>query len=109
MQTDGFVEEGPGVSERWHVIKGVPIAVLLVLIVQTGGGIWFLAQLTSKVDYAVATLQQFQSERYTRDDARHDRELLMQMVDSLRQRDTDHDRRLAILEEFQTGRRLKAQ
>lgn len=78
-------------QEKWHVGKEVPIAVLFTLVVQTGGGIWWLAQVSSKIDYAIATMQEFKAERYTRDDARRDRELASQ-------RDAEHDRRLAAIE-----------
>lgn len=78
-------------QEKWHVGKEVPIAVLFTLVVQTGGGIWWLAQVSSKIDYAVSTMQEFKAERYTRDDARRDRELAQQ-------RDAEHDRRLAAIE-----------
>lgn len=78
-------------QEKWHVGKEVPIAVLFTLVVQTGGGIWWLAQVSSKIDYAIATMQEFKAERYTRDDARRDRELAAQ-------RDAEHDRRLAAIE-----------
>ena len=78
-------------QEKWHVGKEVPLAVLLTLMVQTGGGIWWLAQVSSKIDYAIATMQEFKAERYTRDDARRDRELAAQ-------RDAEHDRRLAAIE-----------
>ena len=78
-------------QEKWHVGKEVPIAVLFTLVVQTGGGIWWLAQVSSKIDYAIATMQEFKAERYTRDDARRDRELAAQ-------RDAEHDRRLASIE-----------
>jgi len=79
--------------ERWHLGKEIPLAVLVVLLIQTGGGIWWLAQLGSKLDSAVATIQEFKAERYTRDDARRDAELT-------RQRDADNERRITELEAF---------
>lgn len=78
-------------EERWHVGKEIPLAVLFTLIVQTGGGIWWLAQVSSKIDHAISTIQEFKVERYTKDDGRRDRELAQQ-------RDAEHDRRLAAIE-----------
>ena len=93
-------------NEKWHVGKEIPLAVLFTLMVQTGGGIWWLAQVSSKIDYAVATLQLFQSERYTREDARRDKEIMLQIVETQRQRDIEHERRLVELES-KAGRGLK--
>ena len=76
---------------KWHVDKQVLIAVLFTLMVQTGGGIWWLAQVSSKIDYAIAAMQEFKAERYTREDARRDRELVQQ-------RDLEHERRLTSIE-----------
>lgn len=84
--------------DRWHVGKEVPIAVLLTLVVQTAGGIWWLAQLSAKIDAAITTLAEFRVERYTREDARRDRELMMAVIEQQRQRDQDLERRTALIE-----------
>lgn len=78
-------------QQRWHVGKEVPLALMLTLALQTAGGVWWAASVSAKLDYAIATMDQFSRERYTREDARRDRELLMQ-------RDAEHDRRLAEIE-----------
>lgn len=88
---DGTERREPERNERWHIGKEIPLAVLVVLLIQTGGGIWWLAQLGGKLDFAVATIQEFKAERYTRDDARRDFELA-------RQRDGDAERRIADIE-----------
>lgn len=89
------------IEDRWHVGKEIPLAVLFTLVIQTGGGVWWLAQVSSKIDYAIVTMQEFKAERYTRDDARRDRELASQ-------RDAEHDRRLANLEaSLEALKRLK--
>ena len=87
-------------NEKWHVGKEIPLAVLFTLMIQTGGGIWWLAQVSSKIDYAISTLQTFQAERYTREDARRDKELMLQIVETMRQRDSEHERRLDALDNF---------
>ena len=92
---DGVDRRSP---ERWHVGKEVPIAVLFTLVVQTGGGIWWLAQLSAKIDSAISTLAEFRIERYTREDARRDLELVMAVIEQQRQRDQDLERRMALVE-----------
>ena len=85
-------------ADRWHVGKEVPIALLIAVLVQTGGGIWWLAQLSAKIDNAVATLSEFRIERYTREDARRDRELIITLLEQQKQRDADNERRITSLE-----------
>jgi hypothetical protein len=100
-------EEASPKREQWHVEKGVPLAVLFTLIVQTGGGIWWLAQVSSKIDYAVQTLQTFQNERYTKEDGRHDREYLTQSLTPLQQKDAEFERRIQLLEDARNLRGLR--
>lgn len=85
-------------SGRWHVGKEVPIAVLFALVIQTAGGIWWLAQLSAKIDYAIGALSEFRVERYTREDARRDRELLVTLIEQVKQRDIEHERRMTAIE-----------
>lgn len=79
------------------------------VVLQTAGGIWWFAQLSSKIDSAVVTIGEFKTERYTREDARRDRELLDQkfiQVQSMMEQkflqeqttDREIDRRLNLLE-----------
>ena len=95
---DDVPEERRRKTDAWHVGKEIPLAVLVVLIFQTVGVVWSISQMAAKLDYAVSTLQTFQSERYTREDARHDRELWMAKFETMTQKDIDHDRRLTSLE-----------
>lgn len=74
------VNEGWDGSDRrdhpkWHVGREIPIALIFTIVIQTGAGIWFMSQLSSKVDRALEQLSEFRAERYTKEDARRDREL----------------------------------
>lgn len=96
------VEEAESLREerrRWHVGREVPIALLLGLGVQTFGGILWLGQLSQKIDTAIATINEFKGDRYTQADARRDKELILTLIESLRAKDADHDRRLTAHEE----------
>lgn len=84
--------------DKWHVGKEIPIAVLFAVLVQTAGGIWWAASLSAKIDSAIATIAEFRAERYTKEDARRDRELILQIIEAQRQRDLEHERRLADVE-----------
>lgn len=77
--------------DRWHVGREIPIAVLVMLAVQTGGGIWWAAGLSQKLDSVISQVAEIKSERYTKDDARRDMELM-------RVRNADLERRLTNLE-----------
>jgi hypothetical protein len=85
-------------EDRWHIGKEVPLAILIALVLQTGGGVWWLAQVSAKIDYAIATMEEFKRERYTREDARRDRELLEARVEANRAKDVEHERRLDMIE-----------
>jgi uncharacterized protein HemX len=86
------------VSDRWHIAKDVPIALIAAVLIQTAGGIWWMAQLSSKIDHAINTINEFKTERYTREDARRDRELLEQKFQAVSTRDAELDRRINSVE-----------
>ncbi len=77
--------------DRWHVGREIPIAVLVMLAIQTGGGIWWAAGLSQKLDSVIAQVAEIKSERYTREDGRRDQ-------DFMRSRVAELDRRLSNLE-----------
>jgi hypothetical protein len=79
----------------WHVGKEIPLVLVCAVLLQTAGGIWWMAQLSSKIDAAVANISEFKTERYTREDARRDRELADQKLQSVQAVDQGLDRRLS--------------
>ena len=78
-------------KERWHVGREIPIAVLVMLAVQTGGGVWWAASLSQKLDSVIDQVAELRAERYTKEDARRDQELM-------KLRATELERRVASLE-----------
>ena len=74
---------------KWHVGREVPLALIFTILVQTGAGVWFMSQLSSKVDRALEQLSEFKAERYTKEDARRDRELYIQSTRDLERRLND--------------------
>lgn len=90
---------------KWHIGKEIPIAVLFAVLAQTCGGIWWAASLSAKIDAAIAQLAEYKAERYTKDDARRDRELFLQLVEQQRQADREHERRLSLVEDATRSRR----
>jgi hypothetical protein len=85
-------------AERWRVAKDIPVTLVAAIILQTVFGVWWLSQLSSKLDIAVANLAEFKNERYTRDDARRDRELIDQKLVTQSLVGADQLRRLVDLE-----------
>ena len=81
-------------NDRWHIARDIPLAVLVTLVIQTGAGVWFLSQMSARVDSAIETIRELRNERYTREDARRDRELFMTMFQSLQLRDAELSARL---------------
>ncbi len=85
-------------NDRWHLGKEVPVVLIAAVVLQTAGGIWWMAQLSSKIDNAISTIAEFKSQRYTSDDARRDRELLDQKFSAGTTRDGELERRINGLE-----------
>lgn len=85
-------------QDRWHVGKEIPIAMVLAVLLQTFLGVAWLSNLSFKIDNAISQLSEFKADRYTKEDGKRDRELILQVIDSLRQRDAEHDRRIEVLE-----------
>lgn len=81
-------------GDRWHVGKEIPLALIVAVVLQTVGVIWWVAQLSNKIDNAVSNMAEFKSERYTREDARRDRELLDQKLSAGASRDAELERRI---------------
>lgn len=91
-------QTGRRTTDRWHVGKEIPIVLIIGLLAQTAGGIWWMSQMAAKIDNAVSTIAEFRSERYTREDARRDRELLEQKFAAGQTADREIDRRINTLE-----------
>jgi hypothetical protein len=66
---------------------------------QTLGGVLWLGQLSGKIDSAISMINEFKTERYTQHDARRDKELILTLIESLRAKDADLDRRATAHEE----------
>jgi hypothetical protein len=61
-------------SERWHVGKEIPLAIIFAISVQTLGGVWFAATYVAKIDTLTSLMSEFKATQYTQDDARRDKE-----------------------------------
>lgn len=82
-------------TDRWHLGKEIPIVLVAAVLIQTAGGIWWMAQLSGKIDNAIATINELKAERYSREDARRDRELVDQKFQQELQADRELDRRIS--------------
>lgn len=61
-------------QRKWHIGKEIPVATILILVVQTIGAIWWAATISAKVEAndkatIVATLVQAQTDRRQDDEA----------------------------------------
>lgn len=85
-------------NDRWHMSREIPVSLLAVVILQTVAFVFWIATLSSTVTNIVTLMQEFRAERYTRDDARRDRELQDQKLEALRTSDREFDRRMGLAE-----------
>lgn len=78
-------------TEKWHVGKEIPIALILAMLLQTGGWIWWAATMSAKMDSLSFQVASLTSAQYTQTDATKDHALWAQQI-------SDIDRRLDNLE-----------
>lgn len=86
------------VEDKWHIGREIPIAVLIVLLVQTGGAVWWASKMDSRIQTIADQFNRFDIERYTKEDARRDRELFSQMFKTNEILITQFDRRMQNIE-----------
>jgi len=98
VHEDDDINERRRMADRWHVGKEIPIVLVAAVLLQTAGGIWWMAQLSAKIDNAVSSISEFKVERYTREDARRDRELMEQKLTAYSKSDADIERRINTIE-----------
>lgn len=70
-------------TERWHVGKEIPLAIIFAITVQTMGGIWFAATYVAKIDTLTSLMSEFKATQYTQADARRDKEAASGRTDDL--------------------------
>ena len=75
--------------DGWHIAREVPITLILTMFLQTAAGVWALAQMSARLDAAIETVKELKTERYTREDARRDRELMTQLFAAMQLRDAE--------------------
>ena len=86
-------------KERWHIGKEVPITFVATIFVQTLIFVWAASGLYAKVENVVDQLKTFAIERYTKEDARRDKELQLLLLDALKSRDVELERRVLKMEQ----------
>lgn len=82
----------------WHIAREIPIALVAAVVLQTVGGAMWLASLSNKVDAAIESLREFKVDRYTKEDARNDREYNKLLMQTLQIRDVELERRIQNME-----------
>lgn len=83
---------------RWRIDHKVPITLIFTLLLQTGAGVAFFTNLSGKVDEALKLMAEFKAERYTKEDARRDREVYQLLINNIAAKDAEIARRVQDLE-----------
>lgn len=80
-------------SEKWHVGKEIPLAMLFAILVQTGAAIWwaasFSATVTTKLDDLSNQVAALTADKYTQHDALRDQALINEKIDNLKRQVED--------------------
>jgi hypothetical protein len=83
-------------ADKWHMGKEVPLALILMMSLQTLGAVWWAATQSAKLDYLADMIRTFQTQQYTQADAKRDMELTLQ-------RSNANSSRLSSLEAWRSG------
>lgn len=75
--------------EKWRIGKEIPIALIIVILFQTFGGIWWAATINAKIDSLNDQIVYLQSEKYTKLDASKDLATINVKIDELNRRVTN--------------------
>jgi hypothetical protein len=84
----------------WHFVKEIPLTVILAIVIQTLAGLYSMGRFAQLLEGMQGQMAEFKAERYTREDARRDKELMQTLVSSLERTGQERDRRLGILEGY---------
>lgn len=76
-------------QEKWHVGKEIPIAVIVTLMAQTGGWIWWAATQTAKLDNLVVMMSEYKRDQYTKTEAAKDMQFMLSRISNTERR-IDH-------------------
>lgn len=68
--------------EQWHVGKEIPLAMILGMLVQSAGVVWWAATLSGKIDNLAEQVMELKSERNNHAIAMKDLAVLQQRVDA---------------------------
>jgi hypothetical protein len=91
----------------WHVEKKIPLAIIALIVMQTVAGVWSMSRMVGQVEQLKTEIGEFRAERYTREDARRDKELWQTNVQLLLQQGQERDRRITVLENWIDRQRTK--
>ena len=75
-------------KQKWHIGKEVPLATIVVLLLQTAGALWWAAQVAAKVDYLERTqvtneLSQAAIDRRQDDEAKRSEDRILAQLEKL--------------------------
>lgn len=56
-------------SASWHLDKTVPVSIIVAMVIQAGGGLWFVSKLDARIEY----LERARSEQRDMDRAQDER------------------------------------
>jgi hypothetical protein len=101
-------------DRKWRLDRAIPLPFIAALVLQSFGLVWYFSasstRLEMKMDNTAEQLKELKIDRYSKEDARRDQQLLMQMVTGLKDQDQDVERRVTAIEnrhnEVERGRAI---
>jgi hypothetical protein len=85
------MQQPPKDSNKWHVGKEIPLAMIFALLFQTAGVIWWAASLSGKIDNLTEQVAELKSDKRLQENSFKD-------IAVIEQRVVSNERRLLLLE-----------
>lgn len=73
-------------QQSWHIGKEIPIALVFAILLQTAGGMWWAATVTTKLNELTYQVAAIDADRYTKSDAQKDGALYAMEIADLNRR-----------------------
>ncbi len=86
------------ISNKWHVGKEIPLAMIFALMFQTAGVIWWAASLSAKIDNLTGQVAELKSDKRLQENSFKDIAVMEQRVTSSERRLTANEQRLLLIE-----------
>ena len=89
-------------GNSWRINKVIPVPFIVALAAQSLVFVWYFGSQTTrlemKLDQTSEQIRELKVDRYSKEDGRRDQQLMLQMLEALKEQDRDNERRISQIE-----------